>query len=304
MNKDFEHTQPLPRVSPDMESQKTQLLNVGKVRELEPVEIPRRQQQTDNGGYGGAGNMPPGDNTGINGMNSINNMNSMNSMNSINGRNGMNMNVPGNPPQKDRPGGRGKMIALLSVGFVVAAFCGAALSGYLSEQQAKKAALDSQHAAATRQLQEADSQQESLSRKKERLEAEYQRLLEEQKAAQSAADKLQGQKEQQEKSQQDKSPVGKVLDKITGDAGKQKKEAESTAAQEAEAKEKLESVSQSVQAAGAALEELDNQLDNLEAMRQQAKSVKADVDRAYSENKDTIDTVLHYVSVGFNALFK
>lgn len=298
MNKDFEHTQPLPRVSPDMESQKTQLLNVGKVRELEPVEISRRQQQTDNGGYGGAGNMPPGDNTGINGMNSINNMNS------INGRNGMNMNVPGNPPQKDRPGGRGKMIALLSVGFVVAAFCGAALSGYLSEQQAKKEALDSQHAAATRQLQEADSQQESLSRKKERLEAEYQRLLEEQKAAQSAADKLHGQKEQQEKSQQGKSAAGKVLDKITGDAGKQKKEAESTAAQEAEAKEKLESVSQSVQAAGAALEELDAQLDNLEAMRQQAKSVKADVDRAYSENKDTIDTVLHYVSVGLNALFK
>ncbi len=286
MNKDFEHTQPLPRVSPDMESQKTQLLNVGKVRELEPVEIPRRQQQTDNGGYGGAGNMPPGDNTGIN------------------GRNGMNMNVPGNPPQKDRPGGRGKMIALLAVGFVVAAFCGAALSGYLSEQQAKKEALDSQHAAATRQLQEADSQQESLSRKKERLEAEYQRLLEEQKAAQSAADKLHGQKEQQEKSQQGKSAAGKVLDKITGDAGKQKKEAESTAAQEAEAKEKLESVSQSVQAAGAALEELDAQLDNLEAMRQQAKSVKADVDRAYSENKDTIDTVLHYVSVGLNALFK
>lgn len=301
MNKDFEHTQPLPRVSPDMESQKTQLLNVGKVRELEPVEIQRRQQQTDNGGYGGAGNMQPGDNTGINGMNS---MNSINNMNSINGRNGMNMNVPGNPPQKDRPGGRGKMIALLSVGFVVAAFCGAALSGYLSEQQAKKAALDSQHAAATRQLQEADSQQESLSRKKERLEAEYQRLLEEQKAAQSAADKLHGQKEQQEKSQQGKSAAGKVLDKITGDAGKQKKEAESTAAQEAEAKEKLESVSQSVQAAGAALEELDAQLDNLEAMRQQAKSVKADVDRAYSENKDTIDTVLHYVSVGLNALFK
>ena len=32
MNKDLEHTQPLPRVSPDMESQKTQLLNVSKVR--------------------------------------------------------------------------------------------------------------------------------------------------------------------------------------------------------------------------------------------------------------------------------
>ena len=95
-----------------------------------------------------------------------------------------------------------------------------------------------------------------------------------------------------------------MLDKLTGDAGKQKKEAESTAAQEAAAQQKLEDISQSVQAAGAALDELDAQLNNLEAMRQQAKSVKADVDRAYSENKDTIDTVLHYVSVGLNALFK
>ena len=274
MRKDFEHTQPLPRVSPDMDSQKPRLLNPGKVRELEPVEIPRRQPP-ENSGYGGAGNIPPGGNTGINGMNNMS---------------GMNVNVPGHPPQKERQGGRGKMIALLVAGFVLAAFCGAALSGYLSEQQAKKAAMD--------------SQQESLSRKKEQLEAEYQRLLEEQKAARSAADKLQGQKEQQEKQQQDKSPAGKVLDKLTGDAGKQKKEAESTAAQEAAAQQKLEDISQSVQAAGAALDELDAQLDNLEAMRQQAKSVKADVDRAYSENKDTIDTVLHYVSVGLNALFK
>ena len=288
MRKDFEHTQPLPRVSPDMDSQKPRLLNPGRVRELEPVEIPRRQPP-ENSGYGGAGNIPPGDNTGINGMNNMS---------------GMNVNVPGHPPQKERQGGRGKMIALLVAGFVLAAFCGAALSGYLSEQQAKKAAMDSQHAAATQQLQEADSQQESLSRKKEQLEAEYQRLLEEQKAARSAADKLQGQKEQQEKQQQDKSPAGKVLDKLTGDAGKQKKEAESTAAQEAAAQQKLEDISQSVQAAGAALDELDAQLDNLDAMRQQAKSVKADVDRAYSENKDTIDTVLHYVSVGLNALFK
>ena len=162
MRKDFEHTQPLPRVSPDMDSQKPRLLNPGKVRELEPVEIPRRQPP-ENSGYGGAGNIPPGDNTGINGMNNMS---------------GMNVNVPGHLPQKERQGGRGKMIALLVAGFVLAAFCGAALSGYLSEQQAKKAAMDSQHAAATQQLQEADSQQESLSRKKEQLEAEYQRLLE------------------------------------------------------------------------------------------------------------------------------
>ena len=30
----LEHTQPLPRVSPDMDDQRTQLLNTKKVREL------------------------------------------------------------------------------------------------------------------------------------------------------------------------------------------------------------------------------------------------------------------------------
>ena len=285
MNKDFEHTQPLPRVSPDMESQKTQLLNASKVRELEPVEIPRRQSQpgSDCQAAGQAGQAVGFGQAGQ-------------------GYDGYGMgNTSGRPLQK---GGRGRMIALLVAGFVVAAFCGAAFSGYLSEQQARKAALDSQHAAATQQLQEADSQQESLTSKREQLEAEYQRLLEEQKAARSAADKLQGQKEQQEKQQQEKSSAGKVLDKLTGDAGKQKKEAAATAAQAEEARQKLEDISQSVQVAGAALEELDARMDQLEAMRQQAKSVKADVDRAYSENKDTIDTVLHYVSVGLSTLFK
>lgn len=288
MNKDLEHTQPLPRLSPDGESQKTQLLNVSRVRELEPVEIPRRQSQQEPGqmpgsparaGYGGMGNSggfgrPQGGAGGA---------------------------VPGQAaPQKKR----GLMAVLLVACFLVAAFCGAALSGYMSEQQAKKAALDSQQAAASRQMQEADSQQAALSREKARLEEEYQKLLAEQKEAQSAADKLKGQKEQQEKLQKEKSAAGKVLDKITGDAGKQKQEENAVAGREAEARQKLEAISQSVQEAGAAIDEVNAQLDNLDAVRHQAQQVKADVDRAYSENKDAIDAVLHYVTVGLNALFK
>ena len=73
---------------------------------------------------------------------------------------------------------------------------------------------------------------------------------------------------------------------------------------EAEARQKLEAISQSLQAAGAAIDEVDAQLDKLNAVRQQAQSVKENVDRAYSENKDAIDAVLHYVTVGLNALFK
>lgn len=254
----MEHTQPLQRISPDAVSQQTRLLNVNKVRELDPIEVPRQPSH------------PP--------------------------------QYPGSAPAqpKQEKNGRGRMIALLAAGFLGAAFLGAAVSGYLSEQQAKKAALDNQHLTASQQLQEADSQQAGLSQRRTELEAQYEQLLAQQKEAQSLADKLQGQQLQQEKAQEDKSAAGKVLEKITGDAGRQKQQAADTAGQAAEAKQKLQTLNQSVQAASAAIDEVDAQLGRLESMRQQAKAVKADVDRAYSENKDMIDTVLHYAALGFD----
>lgn len=296
MDKDFEHTQPLPRVSPDMENQETRLLNVRKVRELEPVEIPRRQGQQEAGQKYQPGQpaVPGCEASGY-------------VMPPVNGGGGM---PAGNNVESGRQGQEGKkrygwlMAALLAAGFLAAAFCGAALSGYMSEQQAKKAALESQHAAASQQLQEAAAQQDALNRQREELEAEYQQLLEEQKAARSEADKLKGQKEQQAKVQQDKTAAGKVLDRITGDAAKQKEEELAVAGREAASQQKLEAISQSVQAARDAIGEVDAQLDRLNAVRQQAKSVRDEVDRAYTENKDIIDAVLHYVSVGLGSLLK
>lgn len=273
----LEHTQPLPRVSPDAVSQKKQLINPSKVRELEPVEIQKNSYQKQGAQAGGEQpytqqqyspqTQPP-----------------------------QSTQQPGG--SSDKASGRGKMIALLIAGFLLAAFLGAAASGYMSEQQARKDALDSKQNAAVQQLQEADSQSASLSQQKAKLEAQYEELLAKQKEAQSLADKLKGQQEQQTKAKEEKSAAGKVLDKITGDAGKEKKQAAETEAQITEAQINLKNINQSVQAAGAALDEVDAQLGKLEEMRQQAKSVKADVDRAYSENKDTIDSVLHYVTLG------
>lgn len=244
----LEHTQPLPRVSPDMDDQRTQLLNTKKVRELEPIN-----------------------------------------------------NQPQKPVEATGSQGKGKMAALLVVGFVLAAFFGAALSGYMSEQQAKKDALDNQHQQATRQLRDADSQKQSLQQQKADLEEKYQDLLAQQKEAQSLADKLKGQQEQQSKTTQDKSAAGKVIDKITGEAGKQKKEAAETDAKASQAQQKLEELNQSVQAAGAAIDEVNAQMDNLDSMRQQAQSMKDSVSKAYNENKDVVDSLLYYASLGLES---
>ena len=114
----LEHTQPLPRVSPDGERH---------------------------------GNVPPYNNQPYN-------------------------NQPQKPVETTGSQGKGKMAALLVVGFVLAAFFGAALSGYMSEQQAKKDALDNQHQQAARQLRDADSQKQSLQQQKADLEEKYQNL--------------------------------------------------------------------------------------------------------------------------------
>ena len=266
----LEHTQPLPRVSPDMEDQRTQLLNTKKVRELEPIKVVNpHQEYAENGER--HGNVPPYNNQ------------------------------PQKPVESKASQGKGKMAALLVVGFVLAAFFGAALSGYMSEQQAKKDALDNQHQQATRQLQDADSQKQSLQQQKADLEEKYQDLLAQQKEAQSLADKLKGQQEQQSKTTQDKSAAGKVIDKITGDAGKQKKEAAETDAKASQAQQKLDELNQSVQAAGAAIDEVNAQMDNLDSMRQQAQSMKDSVSKAYNENKDVVDSLLYYASLGLES---
>lgn len=276
----LEHTQPLPRVSPDMEDQRTQLLNTKKVRELEPIKVVNpHQEYAENGER--QGNVPPYNNQPYNNQ-SYNNQ-------------------PQKPVASNGSQGKGKMAALLVVGFVLAAFFGAALSGYMSEQQAKKDALDNQHQQATRQLQDADSQKQSLQQQKADLEEKYQNLLAQQKEAQSLADKLKGQQEQQSKTTQDKSAAGKVIDKITGEAGKQKKEAAETDAKASQAQQKLEELNQSVQAAGAAIDEVNAQMDNLDSMRQQAQSMKEDVSKAYNENKDMVDSLLHYASLGLES---
>lgn len=266
----LEHTQPLPRVSPDMEDQRTQLLNTKKVRELEPIKVVNpHQEYAENGERNG--NVPPYNNQ------------------------------PPKPVESKASQGKGKMAVLLVIGFVLAAFFGAALSGYMSEQQAKKDALDSQQQQATRQLRDADSQKQSLQQQKADLEEKYQDLLAQQKEAQSLADKLKGQQEQQSKTTQDKSAAGKVIDKITGDAGKQKKEAAETDVKASQAQQKLEELNQSVQATGAAIDEVNAQMDNLDSMRQQAQSMKDSVSKAYNENKDVVDSLLYYASLGLES---
>lgn len=277
----FEHTRPMGRVSPEKE----RATKAKNVRELDPVDVQGQQGSYDTGNNQGK-------------------ISGVQNQYAGQGHSGQNTYRPYQKMESQENSGRGKMIVLGVAGFVVAAFFGAVLSGYMSEQQTQKDALDNQQQQAARQLQDADSQQRDLEQQKSDLEAKYQELLAQQKKAQSAADRLQGQQEQQNQTSQDKSAAGKVLDKITGEAGKEKQQAAQTASQVAEARQKLQDINAAVETAGAAIDEVNTQLDNLENIRQQAQSVKENVDRTYAENKDLVDNIVHYAALGLDGLKK
>ena len=51
-----------------------------------------------------------------------------------------------------------------------------------------------------------------------------------------------------------------------------------------------------------AYDEVNRQLDELEALRQKAVKTKADAEKVYNDNKDLIDSVAHYVIKGVTLL--
>ena len=266
----LEHTRPMPRVEPQVTGQSSSVANNNRVRELEPVRIGNNKYPQQN--Y--AGGQPPMPPTPPN-------------------------NMLGNRfPQQPEKHSKGKFAAILVVGFLVAMFMGILVSGYMADQQNKETALQTQSNQADKTLNETQREQSNLTKRKQQLETQQQDLLKKQKEAQSVLDNLKGKKQQLDKSQDTKSTAGKLLDKVTGDESKNKAAASQTDKETLDATQKVEAINQAVQDANQAIDEVDAQLNQLDNIRHDAMAAKDTVAKTYSENKDTIDKILYYISQG------
>ena len=196
--------------------------------------------------------------------------------------------APPKPPKKD---GKGKTVLLLFIAF-----------GYISDRNTKQAELKQQQAQSEKNALEASEKQQDLSSRRAQLDRQIKELEAQQKKAQSEADTLRGKSEQKNKDQKDKSGIVKVFDKVTGKEGQEKKEAQEIDQQEKSAADKLAEINESINNAKEAYDEVNRQLDELEALRQKAVKTKADAEKVYNDNKDLIDSVAHYVIKGVTLL--
>ena len=270
MSDSLDKTQPLPQITDDMLNQDTRLISHSRVRQLDPVNVNtnRRQPGTNQPNY--QQNFQQGYQP-----------------------------APPKPPKKD---GKGKTVLLLFIAFVVAMFVGLAVSGYISDRNTKQAELKQQQAQSEKNALEASEKQQDLSSRRAQLDRQIKELEAQQKKAQSEADTLRGKSEQKNKDQKDKSGIVKVFDKVTGKEGQEKKEAQEIDQQEKSAADKLAEINESINNAKEAYDEVNRQLDELEALRQKAVKTKADAEKVYNDNKDLIDSVAHYVIKGVTLL--
>lgn len=266
MSDSFDKTQPLPQITDEMLNQDTQLISHSRVRQLDPVNVNSNRRQPGNHQPNYQQSYQP---------------------------------APPKPPKKD---GKGKTVLLLFIAFVVAMFVGLGVSGYISDRNTKQAELKQQQAQSEKNALEASEKQQDLSSRRAQLDRQIKELEAQQKKAQSEADTLRGKSEQKNKDQKDKSGIVKVFDKVTGKEGQEKKEAQEIDQQEKSAADKLAEINESINNAKEAYDEVNRQLDELEALRQKAVKTKADAEKVYNDNKDLIDSVAHYVIKGVTLL--
>lgn len=275
MSDNLDKTQPLPRVTDEMANNDSPENNHNRVRHLEPVNINQgnRQISPHQGGYNGGYQHQAMPGERINAM----------------------------PPSPDK-GGKGKMILLLLVAFIFAMGVGLFVSGYISDQNLRTAEIKQQQEQSEKSVLATSEKKENLTERRAELNQRIKDLEKEQKKAQSEADNLKGKREQLDKSQKDKTGMEKAIDKISGKEAQDKKDAKEIDQQEKSVSDRVTEINKSIEDAKTAYNEINRQLDELEAMRQKAIKTKEEAEKLYNENKGLIDSVIYYVAKGMTVL--
>ena len=209
--------------------------------------------------------------------------------------------VSARQPRKKSSSGMRKFLLLLA-GFLLALTLGFALAGWSQDKSAEKeqarqqqeAQLISREQKLLEQEAQLKEERERLARQKQTLEARRQEVVE--KSAH-----LQGRNDQLTEEAQ-KPGLGRLLDRMTGKEQERKAALEENSRQSAQLDDEAATVKQSIAQAQAMLEDLDQRIDDVQAMKQEAEGLRSKLESAYEENRGTVDQIVYYVQQGAEML--
>ena len=186
--------------------------------------------------------------------------------------------------------------------FLLALFCGILLSQTFRDHEQTLA--DSRKEAQQMEMrqQELAAREDSLKKQRDSI-AEQKRTLEERELElERKAQRAAGRTERIEQEKSKSSVVGDWMDKVTGKE-KERKEADAkNAAEIQQTNLDIASVQQSIRDAQVILDEVDNQLDNVNEMKDQADRLKTAAQDTYMKNEGMLTNILQYMSEGVDLL--
>ena len=196
-------------------------------------------------------------------------------------------------------------LAAIAVVFFFAAFLGIMAAGFMREnsEMVIKEREYQRQVLAERQ-QKIDEQTAELEREKKRLELEEEMLAARKRSIEQEENRLIGKHEQlyAEESANAESFVSSLLDKVTG-RDTERREAMARTAREKEAASKNgDEVDRALRDAQATLDDVNEKLAAARAMKKDIDGVRQQIEAAYIENKDTVDSVIYYTRAGVAAM--
>ena len=210
---------------------------------------------------------------------------------------------PHKPPRKGKKSYGGlKKFLLLGAGFLLALTLGFALAGWSQDQSAaKEQQRQEQEAQLLAREQKLLEQEADLKEERERLTRQKQALEAHRQEGAEKPARLQGQNDRLAEEGQ-KPGLGRLLDRMTGKEQERREALEANNRQSAQLDDEAASVKQSIAQAQAMLEELDQRIDDVQAMQREAGKLRDKVESAYEENRGNVDQIVYYVQQGAEML--
>ncbi|SFT84661.1 hypothetical protein SAMN02910356_02398 [Selenomonas sp. GACV-9] len=203
-------------------------------------------------------------------------------------------------PKKFLTAGRKKALCLMG-GFAAALFIGFMIAGYSQNQSDKQQTRQVQEQQLKDKEQKLAGQEADLKARREQLEKQKKDLQEQQRQLEEQSSRAKGRNEQLGDSAPG-SPLGKLVDKVTGKEAERQRQMEQNKQQSAESDTQAADVRKSIDEAQKMLDDVNAKLDSVAAMKQEASQLKERAAAAYEENKGTIDEAIRYAKIGAGML--
>lgn len=195
-----------------------------------------------------------------------------------------------------------KRAIILGIGFLLALFLGFALAGYSENQLAEKnnaRIMQEQELAAKEK--DIAAKEDDLKARRAELEKQKQELEEQEKKLAAAKNIVEGKNAALDEDKPS-TAIGKIVDKVTGKAADREKAAKENTAASQKASDDLANIKQSINDAQNMLNDIDEGLAKVSAMKNEAANVRGKLAATYEENKGLVDSLVGYTKNGMDML--